>query len=398
LNENISKYRHDFLLFFIVLIPVLDRIFLAYKEDYVTQRLADILIIFLTLYVLLKDNRWHILDKGLFTVLTSILLLSLLFFATDLSQISARQSISLILSAMYVYLVVFISSKYSLNKFIKYSLWVFFLNCVVVIVVGIFPDIFSFLVMKMSNYGRNVLGYQLPFVRNAGLFNHYGYFAVGLLASLFMLEYARQMNRIKLPVYVLYWATCYVAVIVSQSRAALIGLIFTSTILFIYKVKISNMYKFLIVIFLLVLFFDDLLSLWNSFVNIKAATFDQRLYQINIGLSILEKSPFFGGGYSVYFQENDVHVLHNMFVNILSSVGIVGFVVFIFMNASLIFMNKSNNMKFIAAIFLSGSHLVLLASSGLSFYTFWLVVAIAISVSINHSKQIDGHMQRTHER
>jgi len=371
------------------IIPISDRAFLLFSQQLWSKMVADVIICFLFFCLIFFKKYSFFINIRLLIPIFLSTFLPFLFIFTEITEASLRQAVSLCLSIVYVFLIVACIERCGLIRFGKFVIWLSGLNCFFIVLTGFFPEVFSFLLSNFSQEGREVLGYKLPFIRNAGFYNHYAYFGVSLLGALLVFEYMRKVSEVGKVHYFLYWILSYSAVIVSQSRVVLIGLLFVHLLLFSYKVKISFVYKLTSILALLIIFNIEIFEMWNMLIEIKKGTFDQRLDQINIGFNIFAENPIFGSGYSSFSEENPDQVLHNIFFNILSSIGLVGLSFFILMNLSLLYIQKYRYERHIVAIFLFGMYIILSGSSGLSFYSLWQVVAIAIAIAI-HSKRANN--------
>jgi len=383
-NRKIFKLNADtkFVIWILSLIPIFDRIFVMFNDQYITQRLADILVILIASYILIKSRFLIRKDIGVFIIL--IFGIGILFFIRDSSLLSIRQSISIGLSAIYVYSIVLVmrlsSQQQAYIYFARAIVLISFLNSILIILVGLYPAIFSSVVGEISMSGRTVLDYRLPFVRNAGLFNHYGYYGAFLITSLLMLFFLRTYKIIGIVKGFLIHTALFSAAIVSQSRVVV--MVYTSCLLLMILINLGIRLKYLILIgFVTAVFFvNDILSLWDFIVSIKQNSFDSRMDQISMGLNIFSENILLGGGYSEYFKNADGHVLHNMPMTLISSIGLIGMMLFIVVNVTPIFRNHRHPMFAISLVAFVSVHMILMASSGLSFYSFWMFIGLYYAI------------------
>ena len=197
----------------------------------------------------------------------------------------------------------------------------------------------------------------------------------------------RHISKFKFFVFLFVYVS---AVIVSQSRAIFISTSLCILAQSLFLLRINPKYIVVISAFFVWLYIEHLIAVWELIISIKSSNFDSRMNQISIGVRIFSENIFFGGGYSEYFKYTDKHVLHNMVVTILSSNGLLGIILFFIINITIVLVHlRSKEFVQILVCFFA-IHLVLNASSGLSFYSFWLFIGVAYAFPPNRIGSLNG--------
>lgn len=354
----------------VALVPLMDR--LAGRI-----RLAESLIVFSFLIISQGGiSKRAFIPAGIICLLA----VSVLVSERSLFDESPRQFISLLLSASFFYLVCNLNTPKPMKKFFVALVLIGTFNSLILIFSSAAPDVFSFLVWETSEAGRKVAGVRLPFVRSAGMFNHYAYNAGFTIASLFA---ATRLIKDRYPLILVKPMIIIMlfGLIFSQSRLSWIVVALYAAFILVYLQHHSlGIKKILIRAFLLAILCAVVVNLFaiiHTLVSVKTNTVYARLDQIAVGLQIFLESPVLGSGYQSYFSNNPSHVMHNGLVIILYSGGIIGMllflvIVFIPVLASLRRQHLRTEVLFLTC----GGIFVMMASSGVSFYSIWLLFGL----------------------
>lgn len=181
---------------------------------------------------------------------------------------------------------------------------------------------------------RSVLGYEIPFKRTLGVPMDYGNFGMYLSAGVgyLLFEIAEFRNRwalASLPVVLL-------ATLISQSRStwvavvAVVG-IFTLFLSYrwvsqFYSTSVANMAVGLLVAAALPVVAKTV----EVLIQIRPLTLQSRVHAVQQSLEVFQSSPFLGIGRYTYFYGYGNEIIHNGFVNVLVSYGVIGFLLFSF--------------------------------------------------------------------
>ena len=369
-------------------VPILDRFLVALNQQAFTQRLADVVVTLIITYLIFC--RKFVVGKHNLGIVTIIAVFAFMFFLRDTTILSFRQSVAILLMGLYFLAIVEVARLGEVYHLAKAIVLICAFNSILTILIGFFPEPLDFLISERTLTGRSIAGFKMPFVRNAGLFNHYGYAATYMAASVLMSVLLVRAGKLSTLAFYSFLILILLTVVVMQSRSSLlsVGLLVVATISL--RLNISLKQLSLIALIVLSIFFNEILILWETLISIKESTFQGRLDQIDIGLNIFLSDPVFGGGYSAYFEYSNGHVLHNMLINIISSVGLLGLLVFILINLWSVSGARMSGLFSYAVVTFSAIHLILSATSGLSFYSLWMFFAMVYSMRYLHVNCIAG--------
>jgi O-antigen ligase len=362
-------------------VPILDTAFAAQGKS---LRLAEAAIVGVGALVVPYVLR---IDKWIMTWVVFLIVLCSLFmvgeFESD-SGFASRQALSLLACGIYVLEIYFISKALGLSFLLKCIIILAILNGLLTLVVGFFPGHFGFLVSNISETGRSIGEIKLPFVRNVGLFNHYGYSAAYMLlaaGSNLLLSRGRFKAKTMLVFFIIISSA-----IVTQSRATWVSVLLFTVLCFFYlpefRGKMNPRYlmaRKTVLCAILLLSVPVFYRVFMILVEIKRTTFFARIDQFALGLNLFYENAFFGSGYGKYYEFATGSPIHNMFVTVLYSTGAVGFSVFIVMLLMPLALLRRGCMRAWGVTVLLPISLVLSASSGLSYYSFWLAIGCLLA-------------------
>lgn len=363
-------------------IPLLDRVFGAPGQYY---HIADITIMCVALFLMPYVAS---VKKS-----TMVWILIFMFFAfttllggTTVTVLSVRQFLSLLLAGVYVFSIITIARKTGVAFLMKWIVIISMVNSVFTILIGIFPNILQSLVFEISEHGRSLGGEKLPFVRNIGFFNHYGYGAAFLLLALGSTLFlsAGRIGRREVLVFIVILSSF----VVTQSRAIWIAALLLISLMILFLPDLQGaQYRRIVwlrkALFILLAFASlPIMNVaFDLLVAMKSATFYNRIAAIFVGLDLFATNPLLGAGYGAYFAiEESGAALHNMYITVLYSTGLMGIIPFVLLMFLPLYKLHRKSFRAWGMITFLPILLVLSASSGLSFYSLWLAIGCVIAV------------------
>ena len=329
------------------------------------------------------------LSKLVVTAFFYLTVLSALFVSLEslYFEKAVHQAVSLLFAGLYLMLVASMKSLQQVFFLFKAVLIAAVVNAVITIIAGKFPSILDGLVYKHSLFGRDMLGFSLPFVRNAGLLNHYGYNAAFQITALFLLLILMELGEIKRSLGIIIALVEFFALLVTQSRATWLAFfVFASFTLVRYMINAKSVKKMAYIgvfIALIAVTTYMFLPAFEWLINIKARSFYERIDQYREGIEYFLDSPIFGSGFGVYFATSPDHVLHNGWITILYSTGLVGISIFLIVWTLPLFRVKMFETRMRVVSLILPIAVIISASSGLSYYSVWLALGIVYLFAIN---------------
>lgn len=291
-------------------------------------------------------------------------------------------------------------------KQLRQIIYIMLFGAVFAMIVVIIQPYLPFNLSQITNVGRTVGDYQLPFARRSGLFTVYGYLG-SYICFAYAISCISTVNKTALHYSKLLTIFCVsvitAGIIVTQSRSTWLAalIVWSVTIIFIIKIQfqMSKVNQIIMSILFvgfsmsMVVKFDDIILLlnknWDILINMKRASAEYRFYQIREGFDLWKESPILGGGAAAWADSGVSHMtLHNMWINILIQNGIVGltsavglFAISLWRNYKIISNKKNHKMiQYISIAFFAGiSGIIMEAScvSGLAHQSTWLTLGLA---------------------
>ena len=339
-------------------------------------------------------------NSKLFFDKTALILVLLLFF------IFFRESISIIY---------FNADIYSLNFFVFtfFNLILFLYLIVFLRLNGVDNTISnSFLIsVILSSLGVVLLsGVNFTYSnadegveRAVGFFNNpnqLGYYSVCIFSILTLLLYVKKIDMYKWLLGIILSLFLCAA---SLSKAAMVSLIFSLTLVLITLINKKNIYIYLFILFIAVLFVFRLSSLvdWDDITIIRRLqsigsdnddSLEGRGYHAILHANTWE--IIFGLGYEKTLNIVG-HEVHSTYMSILISYGLIGFILFISFNL-IVFSKCFNKFGFIKMIVLFlPTFMYGLTHNGSRFTIFWLFLAFLYYLSISVVKKDEQYIERS---
>ena len=353
----------------LALIPLIDRVLADF-------RMAEIFIILTILYQSKKRIGSSIIIT--FLLITAFGFLSLL--SGGVNEYSVKFFVSINFALCYLVLINLQINQNDALALLKAIVLATTLHSIILIISSMNAGFLPSLIYAQSEVGRQLFDVRLPFVRTAGLFNHYGYNTAYTLGGLFSIIILRNLGYFK-RIHLFYFSVNIVALFMSQSRLSWVVIL----CLILYLVFDFRRYVLIYVrsifwistIFLLYSLYINHELIWELLVSVKRLSVTVRFEQIETGIKLFQSSPLFGVGYAAYFAFEHEHVLHNGWIILLYSTGIFGLGLFIIgIIHPLIYNSKSNQLGF-ALLFIFLAALVMSTTSGLGFLSVWMLFGLA---------------------
>lgn len=203
----------------------------------------------------------------------------------------------------------------------------------------------------------------------------------GVVISYYFLPTQNQVFKKFLLIF--FISICFGALVLSGSRGPLIGTILSIIFLMIFNEKIKTLLILFLISALLLFFFWESLEIFRVFsAFIELADFKQggRVDLFNQGLIYFFTNPFFGHTYAL---EGGIYP-HNIFIEILMSTGIFGFLsifslVLIGAYKTITNLKLADEYKLFAALFTLASLSALVSGNIITSSSFWIFLALALN-------------------
>ena len=388
--------------FLLAILPFLDRTLSELILGTRAISIADMMIPPLFIGALIEFRNGY--PKRLLSFLFLIVLLSGLFILGETREgpqyISIRQGISILLAGAYAAAVALYIGKFGYRTLFRLIIALALFNSILTILAGFYPDLFSDFLYRVTEAGRSFAGIRLPFVRNSGLFGHYGYHGAYILlaiAALYILK-SDQAIEWRFP----WLIVLLMAIVVTQSRATWISTVILFFGLLVLKpyVPLSGVHRMRHMWTILLMICVPFLALFamnlvEYLVEARERTFYSRLSSFEDALHLFLDSPILGKGYGAYYIAEQTHVLHNMTITVAYSTGVVGLALFMLLLFRPLFWSMPASTRAVLVSLMLSVYVLLNASSGLSYYSLWLNVGVVMGFGFLHRRTLQA---RSHAR
>lgn len=289
------------------------------------------LLMFLTLYCLFH-SKISLYGISIFMILS----ISILITMFTESSISIRMILNYFFPILYVFLTFFIGGEYEINK----KRYVFFLNCIIVIVLYI--ALYSIIVLNDEFVAAlnttNAYGSELSSFFTS---NHEFalYLVAGITSCIVCLELNKNLSKIKKLFYFASIVIFFANLILTFSRSYILT---AATIILVYmffnrKTKIAKKFCFLSVIAILVVFGVPTIRSFIFKVVFKDNNLAGRDVLASTALDMFERSNLFNQifGYGVgnvieLFRTELSHAsVHNAYLQVLLNFGLMGLTILV---------------------------------------------------------------------
>lgn len=322
-------------------------------QEIVTLSISNVMLLLLLFVVLLKgwmfSNRIRKIIKVsvFFLVVTSI---ANIFSGTVNNSISANlRTLVTNIGEIVVFLlvVIIVRDEKSLRRIVNFI----FIICLAVVSIAIYFAFFPINspLIYVANISRPFFGLDLPFDRSYGVISNPGiygsYIAFLLTASLFFLfrkKRAKKEHRLNLRrlVFIITFFIAFLAVFVSQTRSTFIAIFWIICTMLVYFKRPKRL-QYMIPISIVLLIIATLyavqiaqLPIVRDFAEMRPHSVRTRSLHSFVALNAFRHHPVIGVGYWTLNPEIEMisgylpgmNFLHNHYLNMLSSVGLLGFV------------------------------------------------------------------------
>ena len=263
-------------------------------------------------------------------------------------------------------------------------------------------------------YSRQIGSLVLPFSRSGGIFNNLGSLGIFLCYALpFLLlrildgsrgaSTGSLMRHGRFVLNVTVFICVALGTLAPQSRGVFLGgMAAITTTVVIYSFSFGGRLLKGAVVLCILISVGALWLYWESilmaFYLMASGSFE---YRIDSGRLVLESITFLGSGYNafLFLEESGEHVIHNGFLNLLHSYGVLGVSIFVILDLVcirwLVKVYRSNVREYVLLSIslmgtLMGIHALAMSISSIALNHFWIVFFLAAALVNNYKKYVLG--------